>query len=166
MRGSKSRICGKGDDGRATPLDVITPFQRFHLTSQHALAVLVMNKYSFLSPEIAINFSAKSLAYEFPRGQLLANPSESSTKRTVPSSLCLSDLTLSFKYTSPLLLYATPKASSEMHRPVIVLSTNARGLEWNVIGTKKADGPHPPAFANNSLVGIISKASCLVQLCQ
>lgn len=146
-------MCGKGNDSRATSLDVPIPFQRLHQTPQHALAVLVMNKYSFLSPKISISFSAKAVQYKFPRG--------SSTKRNCPSSLCLADLSLTLHYTRPVQFHTKVSASSDMYRPLISLSIHSRGLEWNAIGTKIANEQHSPAFANNSLVGLISKASAL-----
>jgi hypothetical protein len=156
MSDSKSGVCGKSDDSRATSLDALTPFQQLHKTTQHALAFLVMNKYSFLSPGIDISFTTIALQYEFPH--------DTATKRTVPSSLRLSDVSLTFKYTSPLRFHAIANSRPDMHRPLIYLSIHTCGLEWSAIGSKMADEEHPPAFANNSLVGIISKASAFGHL--
>ncbi len=152
---SQSVICRKADDGRATSLDVLCPFQRLHQTPQHALAVLVMNKYSSLSPGISISFCAKALRYEFPH--------DCSMKSTVPSSLCLSDFSLILRYSTPLLFHTIANENYKMHRQIIDLSIHTHGIEWSVIGKKKANERHPPAFANNSLVGIISKASTVRQ---
>lgn len=145
---------------------MFTPFQRLHKTPQHALAILAMNKYSFLSPGIDISFFAKAVKYEFPRDPLIDHPGKRSKTRTVTSSLCLADLSLTLKYTSPLLFHPVAKTSPVKIRPLLDLSIHVGGLNWSAIGTKVAGQQYAPTFVDNSLVGIIYKVSDLKTVLQ
>jgi hypothetical protein len=44
---SQSSICDKDNESCATALDVLTPFQRLHLTPLHALVILTREKMFF-----------------------------------------------------------------------------------------------------------------------
>ena len=157
---SQSSICDKDNESCATALDVLTPFQRLHLTPLHALVILTRERNAFLSPFVTINVSAKALQYDFPDEPLTFNAKEKFTKMTVPSSLFLSNYSFTLKCTNPL-FPAIAGISSDMLRPLLSISIQALGMEWSVEYSNYEDELGLPAFP-----GIVCKVSFLYRLAE
>ena len=153
---SQSSICDKDNESCATALDVLTPFQRLHLTPLHALVILTREKNVFLSPVVTVNVSAKALQYNFPDEPLTFNTKEKSTKMTVPSSLFLSNYSFTLKCANPLFPAIKAGISSDMLRPLLSIPIQALGMEWSVANSKYEDELGLPAFP-----GIVCKVSFL-----
>ena len=150
MSCSRSVICEKGDEHRVTSLDVLSPFERLHQTPLHGLAVLTRENNTFLAPGINIAFSLTAIQYDFP------DVERANSQRTIPSSLCLSDLSMELKYYNPLFFSSSRSDNTRAHRPLLDLSLEAREFEWCVV-----DNEHLGIlrFLNRAPVGIMYEVS-------
>ena len=154
MSSSRSSICEKGDDHHATSLDVLSPFKRLHQTPLHGLAVLTRENNAFLAPGITITFSTTAIQYDFPDA-IDQEERAANSQRTIPSSLCLSDLSMRLKYYNP--LFSRSRSDNTFaHRPLLDLSLEAHEFEWCVVDNENLDIPR---FLNRSPVGIMHEVS-------
>ena len=131
---------------------MLSPFERLHQTPLHALAVLTRENNAFLAPGITIKLSLTAIQYDFP-DVIRAN-----SQRTIPSSLCLSDLSMELKYYNPLFFSSSRSDNTRAHRPLLDLSLKACEIEWCVVDNEHLETPR---FLNRAPVGIMYEVSII-----
>lgn len=126
---SRSSICAKGDEGCATSVDAPTPFQRQYPARLHALASLIRETNSVLTPHITVKWFAKILHIDF------LDTKEESLVPSIPSSITFSRVSFDIDQHNILSVDTDIPAELDSPRPSLDLSLQISGCKWDMMDT-------------------------------
>jgi len=150
---SRSLICEKGDESRATSADVLSPFQQLYPTPLHALVTLIRENSSIFAPHVVVECFAQTLHIDFPLGGFSR---EKTSMSPIPSSITVSGVSFDIDQVNTLLLNAEGSVKLDSPRPFLNLSLEICAVKWDVVDNMTASlHDELPILRDRSLVGMI-----------
>ncbi|KAL7554677.1 hypothetical protein ACHAWF_018946 [Thalassiosira exigua] len=151
LQQSRSTICDKGDERRATQSDGQTSFQRLYPTPQHALVALIRDSAS-LCLNVSVESSVQTLHIDFCG----LGPRVECSLPSIPSSITVSDVSFGIGLKSIVFLASEDPAELDCPRPFVDISLQLDRVKWDVIDDASTSLRNElPGYRDRSPIGII-----------